>query len=337
MRTRKTSRPSLTMYSSSPTAPPGGPVGHDADRLLARQRPHVQVRVERRLRPGHDLRAVEVEVDGLHAFRDLRLEALQAGDDLLGDRQERDRGRDEPGLLDLVDGRLAVRARRGDLRRRRVRLLRHLERLGEVALGVLVAVGDLQDQLVLAGIQVPSHGQRNLLPADLADRDVEPVLEVVDEAVFLDDLADDVDVVELLLSECARVELGLRDEQREVHADLVGALLREADQLRHRQARGALARVGRHVQDLVHALRLDGRRLEDPARRLHREGARSEDGGAVLERLLDGAPLVAARQVGTPARPSPCLPRSRRRRAGRPSRRSGATACTAASRRARRR
>ena len=230
--------------------------------------------------------AVQVEVDGADAVGDLGLEALEAGRDLLGDRQERDRRGDEARLLRLVDDGAALRPRGELFRRRRIRLLGHRQLLGDAALGALVAVGDLQDQLVLAGVEVAPHRQRDLVGADLRRRDVEPVFEVVDQAVALDDLADHVDVVELLLAELAGLQLASWGQAaREVHADLVGALLGETHELDDAERNGAGGELRRHREDLVHALRLDDGRLEELRGPDHGHRSRPENGRRVGDRL----------------------------------------------------
>ena len=195
-------------------------------------------------------------------------------------------------------------------------------------LGVLVAVGDLQDELVVAGVEVAAHGQRDLLAADLAGRDVEAVLEVVDEPVVLDDLADDVDVVEALLAERARLQLRLRDEQREVHADLVGAQLREADELRDAEV-GRVRRAGPSSSRGSGPRPRSrpsgaGRACSAPRRR---EGARAQDGRGVLDRLLDRAPLEAARDVDGTRRPCHAVERADAHEQDAARRRSAATSC----------
>ncbi len=252
----------------------GRPERHDADRLLAGQRPEVQVGIVGRLRPGHDLRAVEVEVDRLDVLGRLRLETLEAGDDLLGDRQKRDRRRQQADVPDLADRRLAVRAGGGDLGRRRVRLFRHGQALGDAPLGVLVAVGDLEDELVVAGVEIPAHRERDLFPADLGGRNVEAILEIVDQPFVLDDFADDVHVVEGLFAQRPGLQLRLRHEQREVHADLVGPDLGETDELLHAERDRVHVEIGRHREDLLDALGLDLGRRQELARSLEGEGAR---------------------------------------------------------------
>ena len=145
----------------------GGAEGHDADGLLAGKRSHVEVRVERRLRARHDLRAVEIEVHALDVLGGLRLEPLEARHDLLGDRQKRDRRGQQADVLDLPDDGLPVGPGRGDLGGRRIGLLGNDERFGDAALGVLVAVGHFQDELVVTrdrGIAGPSAGSSRHRP-----------------------------------------------------------------------------------------------------------------------------------------------------------------------------
>ena len=115
-----------------------GSEGDHPDDVLARKRPQVQVRLEGRPGLRHDLRPVQVEVHGLDGFRGARLEALQSRGDLLGDRKERDRRRQQPEVARLLDGRAPLCAGRRDLRGRSVGLLRDGELVGDPTLGALV-------------------------------------------------------------------------------------------------------------------------------------------------------------------------------------------------------
>ena len=211
-----------------------------------------------------------------------------------------------PRSRDLLDGGAAFGARRRDLRGRRVGLLRDRQ-LSVIRPSALWLPSDtLRTMLVVAGIEVTADGERDLLAADFLRRDVEAVLEVVDQPLALDDLADHVDVVELFLSQVAGLEVGSWNHEREIDADLVRAHLRKPHELRHAERHGTGRELGRHRQDLVDPLVLDDRRLEELARAGQRRRSRPE----------------APRSVGLPdgACGSPCSGRCRR--AGpRPSRR----------------
>jgi hypothetical protein len=146
-------------------------------------------------------------------FSDFRLEPLQSGGDLFRDREEGDCGRNEARLPRLFDDRAALRARGKLGRGRRVRLLRDDETLRDPPLRALVAVRDLEDELVLPGIEIAPHRERDLVRVHFAGRHVESILEVVDQPVALDDLADHVDVVEVLFPEVPGPQVLLGHEE----------------------------------------------------------------------------------------------------------------------------